>query len=64
MVQGCVDELNQGLGPWETIKRFEILERDLTVESGELTPSLKLKRRVVERRYGDLLDSLYAEPAR
>ncbi|WP_426567087.1 AMP-dependent synthetase/ligase [Angustibacter sp. McL0619] len=63
MVQRCLDELNDGLGRWETIKRFEILERDLTIESGELTPSLKLRRRVVERRYGDLLDALYDEPA-
>ena len=64
MVQRCVDELNQGLGSWETIKRFQILPRDLTIEAGELTPSLKLRRRAVEARYGDLLDSLYAEPAR
>ncbi|MFP5347681.1 MAG: AMP-dependent synthetase/ligase [Actinomycetes bacterium] len=56
-----VDELNETLNRWETIKRFEILAADLTIEHGELTPSLKLKRRVVERRYGDVLDSLYRE---
>ncbi len=60
MVQQYVDELNSGLGRWETVKKFEILERDLTVEAGELTPSLKLKRRVVESRYADLLDSFYS----
>ena len=43
----------------ETIKKFEILDRDLTVEEGDLTPSLKLKRRVVERRYADVLDGFY-----
>jgi long-chain acyl-CoA synthetase len=59
LVAGYVEQLNARLNPWETIKRFEILPRDLTVESGELTPSLKLKRRVVEDRYGDLLDKMY-----
>jgi long-chain acyl-CoA synthetase len=59
MVQGCVDELNSRLNRWETIKKFAILPRDLTVESGELTPSLKLKRRVVEQRYAEVLDGMY-----
>jgi long-chain acyl-CoA synthetase len=59
LVAGYVEQLNARLNPWETIKRFEILPRDLTVESGELTPSLKLKRRAVEDRYGDLLDKMY-----
>ncbi|MBM6400355.1 AMP-dependent synthetase/ligase [Phycicoccus sonneratiae] len=60
MVQGYVDELNAGLNRWETIKRFTILEHDLTVEDGELTPSLKLKRKVVADKYKDLLDAHYA----
>jgi long-chain acyl-CoA synthetase len=38
---------------------FAILDRDFTIDSGELTPSLKMKRRVVEQRYAGLLDSLY-----
>ncbi|GAB3593894.1 long-chain fatty acid--CoA ligase [Angustibacter peucedani] len=59
MVEGYVAELNAGLGRWEQIKRFEVLPRDLTVEDGDLTPSLKLKRRAVERRYAEVLDSLY-----
>ncbi|MBM6404685.1 long-chain fatty acid--CoA ligase [Phycicoccus sp. CSK15P-2] len=59
MVQGYVDELNAGLNRWETVKRFTILESDLTVESGELTPSLKLKRRVVADKYKPLLDAHY-----
>ncbi len=53
-------QLNAGLNRWETIKDFRILDHDLTVESGELTPSLKLKRRVVEQRYKDVLDEMYA----
>jgi long-chain acyl-CoA synthetase len=60
MVQGYVDELNAGLNRWETIKKFTILESDLSVERGELTPSLKLKRKVVADKYKDLLDAHYA----
>jgi long-chain acyl-CoA synthetase len=59
LVQGYVDELNSGLNRWETIKKFTILDRDLTVEGGEMTPSLKLKRKYVETTYGDLLDKMY-----
>jgi long-chain acyl-CoA synthetase len=55
-----VKQLNAGLNRWETIKDFRILDHDLTVESGELTPSLKLKRRVVEQRYKSVLDEMYA----
>jgi long-chain acyl-CoA synthetase len=59
-ISGYVDRLNAGLGRWEAIKRFDLLDRDLTVEDGFLTPSLKLKRRVVERAYAERLDRLYA----
>jgi long-chain acyl-CoA synthetase len=58
-VQGYVDELNATLNRWETIKKYVILDRDLSVESGELTPSLKLKRKHVEVTYEDLLDKMY-----
>ncbi|MDQ3105810.1 MAG: long-chain fatty acid--CoA ligase [Actinomycetota bacterium] len=59
VVQGYVDELNSRLNRWETIKQFVLLEHDLTVESGELTPSMKVKRRVIEDTYRDELDALY-----
>ncbi|MDQ6642802.1 MAG: AMP-dependent synthetase/ligase, partial [Actinomycetota bacterium] len=59
MVQGYVDELNAGLNRWETVKRFTLLGRDLTVEEGELTPSLKLRRKIVVERYGPEIDLLY-----
>ena len=58
-VSGCVDELNARLNRWETIKDFRILDHDMTVESGELTPSMKVKRRDIEMRYRPLLDSMY-----
>ena len=60
MVQGYIDQLNAQLNHWETIKKFLILDRDLTVDGGELTPSMKLKRKVVSEKYRDELDSLYA----
>ncbi|KRE41854.1 AMP-dependent synthetase/ligase [Knoellia sp. Soil729] len=60
MVQGYVDQLNTGLNRWEQVKKFSILDTDLTVDSGELTPSLKLKRKVVTERYKDTLDAHYA----
>ncbi len=60
MVQGYVDQLNAKLNPWETIKKFIILPRDLSIEEGDLTPSMKLKRRLVAERFRDELDSLYS----
>jgi len=60
LIQGYIDELNTKLNRWETIKKFIILDRDLSVDDGELTPSMKLKRRVVARKYKKELDSLYA----
>jgi long-chain acyl-CoA synthetase len=61
IVQRAIDELNGQLASYETIKKFAILPADLTVETGELTPSLKVKRKVVEKQYQDLLDGFYAD---
>ncbi|SOD86688.1 long-chain fatty acid--CoA ligase [Streptomyces sp. Ag109_G2-15] len=60
MVDGYVKQLNEGLQRWQTIKKFRLLPRDLDVEHGEITPSLKLKRPVVERTYKALIDEMYA----
>ena len=60
MVQGYVDELNSQLNRWETIKKWELLDHDLTVESGELTPSMKVKRNVVEDNYEDKIAAFYS----
>jgi long-chain acyl-CoA synthetase len=60
LVAVCMDELNARLNPWETVKEFIILDRDLSIDAGELTPSMKLKRRVVASKYKKELDSLYA----
>jgi long-chain acyl-CoA synthetase len=59
MLQSAVDELNGKLNRWETIKKFVVLDHDLTVESGELTPSLKVKRKVVETNNKDAIEALY-----
>ncbi|MDL5201528.1 AMP-dependent synthetase/ligase [Streptomyces sp. ALI-76-A] len=60
MVEEYVKQLNEGLQRWQTIKKFRLLPRDLDVEHGEITPSLKLKRPVVEREYKHLIDDMYA----
>ncbi len=59
MVSDYVDQLNQRLNRWETIKKHIVLDHDLTVESGELTPSMKVKRKVVEDNYKDEIAALY-----
>jgi long-chain acyl-CoA synthetase len=58
-VQTYVDTLNVNLNRWEQIKKFTILDHDLTVESGDLTPSLKLRRKAVSEKYRDVLDAAY-----
>ncbi len=59
LVSGYVETLNSQLNRWETIKKFEILDHDLSVESGELTPSMKVKRSIVEKNYADMIDKFY-----
>jgi long-chain acyl-CoA synthetase len=49
------------LSQYERVKKFALLERELSVEEGELTPTLKIKRRVVDERYAHLIDEIYAE---
>ena len=60
MVGDYVDELNSHLNRWETIKKWKLLDHDLTIESGELTPSMKVKRNVVEENNKALIDSFYS----
>ena len=59
LVQRYVDQLNDGLNRWETIKKFTILDKDLTVEEGDLTPSMKLRRKAVTEKHRAELDAMY-----
>ena len=61
LLQGYVDTVNGKLSSYETIKKFQVLPEDFTIESDELTPSLKVKRRVIQRRYEALIDGFYEE---
>ncbi|MFC7548495.1 AMP-dependent synthetase/ligase [Plantactinospora sp. GCM10030261] len=60
MVEGYVAELNTKLNRWETIKKVTVLPRDLTIADGEITPSLKIKRRAVETNFATEIDKMYA----
>lgn len=59
MVAGYVDQLNARLNRWETVKKWILLDHDLSIESGELTPSMKVKRNVVEENYKEQIEALY-----
>ncbi len=60
MIGEQVDRANRRYAPVEQVKKFTILPHDLTQETGELTPTLKVKRNVVAAKYADILDSMYA----
>ncbi|UQA95441.1 AMP-dependent synthetase/ligase [Streptomyces halobius] len=60
LIEGYVKRVNEGLQRWQQIRKFRLLPRDLDIEHGEVTPSLKVKRPVVERAFKDLLDEMYA----
>jgi long-chain acyl-CoA synthetase len=52
-----------GLASFETPKKIALLEHDFSLERGELTPTMKVKRRVIDKDYKELIDGLYSEPA-
>ncbi|HET7420192.1 MAG TPA: long-chain fatty acid--CoA ligase [Candidatus Dormibacteraeota bacterium] len=62
VVQRRVDVVNKMLDRFETVKYFQLLPRALTIETDEMTPTLKVKRRVVQDHYRDLIDLMYASP--
>lgn len=59
LIQAEIDAINRSLSRFETIKKFAILPRNFSMESGELTPTLKVKRKVVAERYKDVLEKFY-----
>lgn len=58
--QNEIDRFNQNLDRQEKIRRFALLPRDFTIENDEITPSLKVKRKVIDKKYKDVIDVLYA----
>ena len=56
-----MDKAQANLAQYEKIKKFALLDRDFELESGEVTPSLKVKRNIVEKKYSELIDSLYED---
>jgi long-chain acyl-CoA synthetase len=59
LVEHAVEEVNRDLSRYEQIKRFAIVSREFSAEEGEVTPTLKLKRRVIEERFADEIEQLY-----
>jgi len=59
--ENLIEEKTRSLGQVEKVKKFILLPEELTQEAGELTPTLKLKRRFIDRKYKDLIDKLYEE---
>lgn len=59
LIAGYVDKLNESLNPWERIGRFTIIDREFTVDHGEITPTAKLRRSMVLERFGPLIDAHY-----
>jgi long-chain acyl-CoA synthetase len=61
MMEEQIESSTRNLAQYEKIKKFALLDRDFTIDEGELTPTLKVKRNIVERRYAELIDSLYKD---
>lgn len=61
MLDGYLEQVNARLEQWETIKKYLVLPRDLSIDDGELTPSLKLRRLAVETQFKPQLDALYTD---
>ncbi len=61
LIQQEVDKANRQVAPWESVKRFKLLENALTIDDGDLTPTMKVKRPVVLKKYKEEIDSLYEE---
>jgi len=61
IIQREIDKVNRQLSPWETVKKFVLLEDPFTIKGGTLTPTHKVKRPVVQERYEDKINSMYEE---
>jgi long-chain acyl-CoA synthetase len=63
LIQGEIDRVNQAFARVEQVKKFRLIEQKLTAEDEELTPTMKLKRRLVSDKYKGLIESMYAKEA-
>jgi long-chain acyl-CoA synthetase len=61
LYEGVLEPINRARPSYETLKDFRLLPTDFTIEAGELTPTMKVKRRVVEEKYADLIGTMYEE---
>jgi long-chain acyl-CoA synthetase len=61
LYQGEIDRFNQNLDRQEKIRRFALLPRDFTIDADEITPSLKVKRKMIDKNYKDIIDQLYVD---
>jgi long-chain acyl-CoA synthetase len=61
LIEGHLAERNRELAKYEQIKRFTLLPDDFTIETGELTPTMKMKRKVVNEKNKDAIESMYAD---
>jgi len=62
LIERQIAELTKNLSHYEKIKKFVLLENELTVDNGELTPTLKVKRRVIDEKYRAVIEKIYADP--
>ena len=61
-IQKCIDQVNSKATSRVTqIKKWKIIEKDFSIDGGELTPSLKIKRKFIVKKYHDIIESIYAE---
>lgn len=60
-MEGETDRATPSLASYEKIKKITLLDRDFEIEKGEITPTLKVKRNIIEEKYKDIIDAMYRE---
>ncbi len=60
-VRRAVDKANAELARYENIRKYKVLDREFSIEDGEMTPTMKLKRRAIEERFADVIQAFYEE---
>lgn len=64
MMQKLLDEVNQHLDHWEQVRKYRWITKPLSIESGDLTPTMKIRREVVHKKFHDLIEAMYAEESK